>query len=156
MSQTPLNTNQFALVPIRGMVDWTISRRGTITAQVSPNEAGPILAGQPVILDSAATGPMPQIKAAGNTDIKAFYVVFNSKQDSYATGDVLEITGNLGPVMYLTADATIAMGATVEDVIVDSAVQTLAGSKPRGIALLNGVTGNLVPIMLTTPSVPAS
>lgn len=156
MATPALNPNQFQLNPVRGLVDWSIARRGIMTVQVSANQATALVAGMPVILDSAATGSMPQVIGAGNSDAKAFYVVWNAKQDSFVAGDVIEVTGLFGPVIWLKADATIAMGATVEDVIADSAVQTLAAAKPRGIALLNGVSGNLFPVMLTTPAVAAS
>ena len=156
MATPALNPNSFGLNPVRGLVDWSIQRRGIMTVQVSANQATALVAGMPVILDSAATGAMPQVIGAGNSDIRAFYVAWNAKQDSFVAGDIIEVAGMFGPVIWLKADATIAMGATVEDVIVDSAVQTLAAAKPRGIALLNGVSGNLVPVMLVTPAVVAS
>ncbi len=155
MSQT-LNINQFGLGAIRGQAELQIARRGTMSVKISANQATALVAGAPVILDSAATGPIPQVIAAAASDPKAFYIVFNNKNDSYVAGDICEVTGNFGPVMYLVAETTIAMGATVEDVIANGTVQTLAAGKPRGIALVNGTAGNLVPVMLITPCVTAS
>ena len=150
MSQL-LNINQFGLSPVLGQVDWTIARRGTLTVMVSSNETGTVKASTPVILDPAAVGPMPQVILAGDADPKAFYPVLNSKNASYVAGEVLEVTGNFGPIMWCKAAATIAMGATVENVVSTGTVQTNSASKAMGIALLNGVLGNLVPIMLLTP-----
>lgn len=153
-----LNINQFGLAPVRGQVDWTIARRGTFSAKVSANQSVALLPGDPVILDGAVTGPFPQIKKAANSDPKQFFVVFNPKGPASGaiTGDVIEVTGNFGPIMWMEAEATIAPGATVEDVVANGTVQTLASAKAIGIAFLNGTAGNLLPIMLTTPCVAAS
>ena len=153
---TQLNINQFELVQIRGQVDWSIARRGTLSVKISENQATAVVAGQPVILDPAATGPLPEVIAAANSDPKAFFIAFNEKQDSYVAGEICEIVGNFGPVIWLTSVGPIAMGATVENVIASSGVQTLAAAKAMGIALLNGVDTNLVPTMLITPCVTAS
>lgn len=151
-----LNINQFAIAQIRGVADWSIAKFGTLSVKVSDNQATALAAGQPVILDPAATGPIPQVIGALASDPKAFYVAFNEKQDPYVAGEMLEMVGNFGPIIWLKSVGTIAMGATVEDVIASSGVQTLAAAKARGIALLNGVDGELLPIMLTTPNVAAS
>lgn len=156
MASQNLNINQFEPNPIRGQVSLNIAKRGTFTAQVSANQATALHAGDSVILDPAATGPVPQVIAAANSDPKAFYIIFNKQTDVFSAGDVVEITGCFGPVLFLEAKGTIAMGATVEDVVASNQVQTLAAAKARGIALLNGTDGNLLPIMLTTPCVAAS
>jgi hypothetical protein len=153
---TALNINQFGLVPIRGKVDYSIARRGVMSVRVSDNEAGTIKPGDYVKLDPAGTGALPLVIKAANSDPKGFFVIFDGSKGSYVAGDMIEVTGHFGPVVWVEAEATIAMGATVENVVANDTVQTLAAQKPVGIALLNGVAGDLFPMMVIAPTLAAS
>lgn len=151
-----LNSNAFdQSVVIRGFVDWHISRSGILSAMVSENQETALKPGDAVILDAEATGNIPQVIAADETDIKAFYVTASENKSSFVAGDIIEIAGHFGPVMWMVAEADIAMGSTVEQ-NANGNVQELASGLARGIALLNGTTGNAVPVMLIIPTVTQS
>ncbi len=76
-----------------------------------------------------------------------FVIIHDVKKDSYNAGDVLQVAPLIGgPVVFLTAAATIAPGAAVED-SGSNTVQTLSSNKLRGYALDPGVTGQLLRIL---------
>ncbi len=151
-----LNPNAFDQTGvIRGFIDWSIQKSGVLSAMVSANQATALKPGDPVKLDSAATGNTPQFVAAAASDAKAFYVTASENKSSFVAGDIIEVAGHFGPIMWMLAEATIAMGATVEQ-NANGNVQTLNTGKPRGMALLNGTTGNAVPVLILVPTVTQS
>lgn len=145
-----LNINQFQQVPIRGEQDLQISRSGVLSAIVSPNQATALKAGDFVKIDAAVitAGNFPNIVAAASSAVGLVFVIIHDvKKDSYVAGDVLQVAPLIGgPVVFLTAAATIAPGAAVED-SGSSTVQTLSGGKLRGYALDPGVTGQLLRVV---------
>ncbi len=145
-----LNINQFAQVPIRGQQDLQISQTGSLSCIVSPNQATALKAGDYVKIDANVTtaGNFPNVIAAANSVVGLVFVVIHSVQhDSYVAGDVIQCAPLInGPVLFLTAAATIAPGAAVED-SGSSTVQTLSGGKLRGYALDPGVTAQLVRVL---------
>lgn len=145
-----LNINQFQQVTVRGDLDLQISKSGVITGQISTNQATALKGGAFVKLDTANTGPVPQFVAAAIGDAAFGTIKRSVKTDSFATGDYVEVAGPYGPVMWLTAGATIAPQAFVEDTGSDT-VQTKSAQASRGIALDPGTTGNLLRVILTNP-----
>lgn len=151
-----LNPNSFDQSNvIRGFIDWSIHKSGVLSVMVSVNQATALKPGDAVKLDVAATGNNPQIIAAAVGDAKAFFITAAENKSSYVAGDICEIAGLFGPVMWMIAEAIIAMGASVEQ-IANGNMQTLAAGKVRGMALLNATAGGPVPIMIMTPSVTQS
>lgn len=150
---TNLNTNQFAQVPVRGEQDLGISRNGILSVIVSVNQATALKAGDFVIIDAAVTtqGDIPFVKKADDDDVGLIMCIpHDVKKDSYSAGDSLQVALPFGgPVIFMTAGATIAPGAAVED-HEDGTVVTLASNKLRGFALDPGVTGALLRVLLMT------
>lgn len=147
-----LNINQFQQVPVRGQTDLQISKSGVITGQISTNQATALNPGDFIKLDSAATGPVPQFVAAAVGDTGLGCLIFDVKRASFSAGDYCEIAFLGGPVIWLTAGATIAPGAAVEDNGSDQVI-TKSANAQKGIALDNGTTGNLLRVILTPPIV---
>lgn len=146
-----LNINQFAQVAVRGQQDLSISKgNGILSVAVSPNQATALKAGDFVRIDATVTtkGAFPFIIAADDDDVGLIgCIIHDVKKDSYSAGDVLQMSIPFGgPVIYLTAGATIAPGAAVED-HEDSTVVTLASNKLRGYALDPGVAAALVRVL---------
>jgi hypothetical protein len=146
-----LNINQFQQVPVRGEQDLQISRTGILTGIVSPNQATALKAGDFVIIDATVTaqGNIPFFKKADDDDVGLVCAIIHDvKKDSYAAGDALQVALPFGgPVIFMTAGATIAPGAAVED-NESGKVVTLASNKLRGYALDPGVTDQLCRILL--------
>lgn len=146
-----LNANQFQQVPIRGEQDLSISKgNGILSVIVSPNQATALKAGDFVIIDATVTtkGNFPFVIDSAQSDVGlVMTVVHDVKKDSYDAGDVMQVSIPFGgPVIFMTAGATIAPGAKVEDAN-DSTVVTLSGNKLRGFALDPGVAASLLRVL---------
>jgi hypothetical protein len=77
--------------------------------------------------------------------------------NTFPTGADIEVVGDFGPVMWMTAAAAINPGATVEDASGDLTVQTSTSHKVRGIALdPANASGVLLRIIITDPVAAAS
>lgn len=146
-----ININQFAQTPVRGELDLQITKSGVIQGMISNNQAGTLVAGDAVKLDSAITsGQFPQFIAAAASDSSMFFLVNDPKKSSFVALDQCQITFFGGPVMWMVANGTIAPGAAVENTGGSGTnVQTLAAAKQRGIALDPGVASALIRIIIT-------
>ncbi len=154
-----ININQTEPLPVQGDLDLSIAQSQTISGQVSANQATALVGGQPVVLDSANTTlSFPQFKAAGQTDVAIGFVKRTVQANSFPTGADIEVVGDFGPVMWLTAANTIAPGGLVEDASGDLTVQayTSASNKVRGIALDPGIATGVFRVIITDPVAAAS
>lgn len=149
-----LNINLFEQVAVRGQQDLAIAHSGILSGMVSAaSGATPILAGDAVKLDPAVTVVgQPQFLKAVAADASAVaigYAIMDPKSSSVLTPGQIQVALRFhGPVLWLTAAATIAPGAQVEQVNAGGDVQTLAAGTLRGIALDPGTVGNLMRVIL--------
>jgi hypothetical protein len=147
-----LNINQQQQTPVEGDLDLQIQRSQTITGVLSANQVTALVAGSSVKFDSAITvGGIPQFVAAAVGDVAVGYIKRTVQAASFNTGDKVEVVGNFGPVMWLTAHGTILPGATVEDYSTAGQVQTKSAQKARGLALDYATDGQLIRIMIIDP-----
>lgn len=149
-----INPNQFAQVTVRGQLDLNIAKSATvIQGVVSANQATALQAGDAVKMDNT-TGNIPTFVAAAVGDDAIGIIVFDEKKSSPVAGDYIQVALlNGAGVMWMTAGATVLVGALLED----SGSRTLvtrSAQKMRGIALDPGTTGNLFRVILRN-SVPA-
>ncbi len=153
-----ININQQEPTPVQGDLDLSIAQSQTISGQVSVNQATALVGGQPVLLDSAnTTMPFPQFVAAATSDVAIGFVKRTVQANSFPTGADIEVVGDFGPVMWLTAAAAITPGQLVEDASGDLTVQAHNSAKVRGIALdpASG-SGILLRVIITDPVAAAS
>lgn len=153
-----ININQTEPTPVQGDLDLSIAQSQTISGQVSANQATALVGGQPVLLDTAnSTLSFPQFVAAGVGDVALGFVKRTVQANSFPTGSDIEVVGDFGPVMWLTAAGAIVPGALVEDAAGDLTVQTHGSNKVRGIALdpASG-SGILLRVIITDPVAAAS
>lgn len=123
-----INSNQFALEPVAGEVDMTVTGQ-VVSAQVYESEASALVAGQLVkLVDSASGLPIVTARTA-DTDPIFGTVIRNAKDQSFAAGKRLEVA-LAGSLVWLTASAAIARGAMVEMVESTDKVRTATGAYP--------------------------
>lgn len=148
-----ININQFAQTPVQGDADLQIASSFTISGILSAAQVTSLNAGTPVKLDSTVTtGQLPQFVAAGASDRAFGFIKRTAKQSVFATGDKIEVMSLFGPVMWLTAEGSIACGALVESTADGAAVQTKASGALRGIAIDPATSGQLLRILITDVS----
>lgn len=152
-----ININQTAQTPVEGDLDLQIAQSQTITGLLSVNQATALAAGSFVKFDATiTTGGIPQFVAAAQGDIAVGVIKRTLQASSFSTGDVVEIVGAFGPVMYLTAAGSIACGAKVESDSTGAFVETLSSGKARGIAIDPVADGQLTRIIIAEPLALAS
>lgn len=148
-----LNINQFQQIPVEGDLDLQIASSQTISGIVSANQATALTAGMAVKLDSAITsGNVPQFVAAGQDDVAIGYVKRTVQASSFSAADKVEITGNFGPVMWMTAAGSIACGAYVEQDSTGALIQTYTSHSKRGLMLDPVSTGQLGRVIIMSPA----
>lgn len=110
-----LQINQFQQVAVRGQAE-NLMPPMVMTCQVSPNQAASLKAGDLVTLDTAyASGPgQPAQIIAQGTAVAIGVVLHSAKQDTYATGDMVEVLV-WGIIWLLNTAVAIAPMAAVED-----------------------------------------
>ena len=153
-----MNINQTEPTPVQGDLDLSIAQSQTISGQVSTNQATALVGGQPVKLDSANTTlSFPQFVAAAQGDVAIGYVKRTVQANSFPTGSDIEVVGDFGPCMWLTAAGAITPGQLVEDATGDLTVQAFTSNKVRGIALdPASASGVLLRVIITDPVSAAS
>lgn len=153
-----ININQFAPTPVLGDLDLQIAESKTISGMLSANQATSLVAGSPVIFDSAITsGYLPQFKAAAASDLAFGYLKRTVQAATFATLDKVEVVGHYGPVMWLNALSTMAPGIPVQSNAGDATVvEVVTSGKVRGILIDPAVTGQLVRVMIAAPIALAS
>lgn len=145
-----LNLNQREQVPVKGQLDLQFIKSGVISGKVDASQSTALVAGQSVKLYGSNTGSEVTFVAAGVTDVAFGVVVLDNKKASPEAGDVIQVAGAFGPVVWLVAAETVTPGERVE---VDSngKVQAVNASKCRGIVIDYATVGQLTRVMLSTP-----
>ena len=142
-----ININQFAQTPVRGQLDLQIAKSGVLSGEISVNEAGSIEAGDPVKLDPAATGAVPQFLAAGPTDDAIGYLVYDVKRTTLVARDAAQVSYFGGPVMFMEAETALNPGVQVEQ-NANGKVQVLNTGKLRGLTLDPVAIGGLFRVII--------
>lgn len=146
------NPNQFSQTPELGQLDLAYSPN-TITCQVGPDVSTALLKGQAVkLIDSA--GGVPKVEAVDDNADEVFgFIAYNVKQTSYEAGDAVEIAANLN-VIHLEANGAINRGQQVciDQATVGHVIAPTSGRKVVGYALDKAADGELLRVMLSTPS----
>lgn len=146
-----INPNAFQQQQVAGDLDLNVAMTGVISGLLSQNQATPLVCGTPLKFDSSiTTGRLPQFVAAAQSDLAVGYLKRTMRQSTYAPGDVIEVTMEMLPVMWLTAQGTIAPGAQVESGTDPTTVQTRTSNSCRGFAIDPATSGQLVRVALTT------
>lgn len=145
-----LNINQFAQVAVRGQQDLKIALSGVISGVVSANQVTPLVAGDAVMLDNTITiAGTPQFVAAAASDVAHGYMIFDPKASTVSAPNAIQVALRFdGPVVWLTAAATVRPGFFVEQAASGGDVQEIAAGKLRGLALDFGTVGQLIRVIL--------
>lgn len=148
-----LNQNQFGQAVVQGQLDLHSSNQGNvISCQVASTQATALVAGEAVKLADVAGGVPKVVSLAADTEAAFGFVVRNSKDIERVAGETLEIAF-ANTVMYMTAGAAIARGASVEYDVSKLEVITSAGTNPViGYALDKAAaSGDLIRVYIQTP-----
>lgn len=147
-----LNQNQFAQIPVLGMLDQSFN-----TDSVScVLNSGTVVPGQSVKLVDSAGGVPKVAPVTSDSDIVFGFVNYNIKNASFSAGAALEVS-LLNNVIYLQATEAFDRGAKLKGVVatvggVAAAVQG-EGSPIIGWAFDKAVNvGDLVRVFLACPS----
>ena len=104
--------NAFQQLPFQGQLDLQFPGN-TVTMQVDPTQATPLIAGQAVKLSTNNFGTPSVVAVTSNSDAIIGFVVRNLKDQNYSAGNYVEIT-TPGSVMWMTAEAAITRGQNVQ------------------------------------------
>lgn len=149
MSQT-LSINQFAQVAVRGQLDLQLAKKGVLSGLISANETDPVTAGDAVVIDGTITTPgVPQFVLAAVGDVAHGYMIQDPQKSSQEAPAAIQVAMRFsGPIMWLTAAATVRPGYFVEQAAANGDVQEIASGKLRGLSLDYGTVGQLVRVIL--------
>lgn len=141
------NSNQFDITAEKGMLtgdpNWA-----TLNCQVSTNEAATLVPGQSVLIEDAAGGQIPVVKAAATTNAIFGFITYNVRTSEYVALDQVKIAKK-GDIMIMEAGAAIARGADLEVVITGNKVQTQATGTTIGTALDKAAAdGDLIRVLI--------
>ena len=147
-----LNQNQFALIPIQGLMDLRFNP-AVISAQIDTSSAGGLVPGQAVKMVDSAGGVPKVVECAADTDDVYGFLVYDIKQATFAIGARVEVAAMRDNVMYMTASAAITRNAQVEIVVASSKVATAAsGKRIVGRALDKAAAdGDLIRVTIDLP-----
>ena len=130
--------NSFTVQDAIGQIDLRSSPNSLLTVHfwaASSNKNNPIYVGDSVIWVANNSNNIPTIdQITDNTAVQAGIVAYNSKVNTYNPGDILSIAMD-GEIIKLKADSAINLGAPVEFVVADKAVQTQSAGKRIGYAM---------------------
>jgi hypothetical protein len=157
LTTTPqqLSPNQFAQVPIAGMLDLRFDY-DTVSVQIDASQATPLYSGMWVKMVDSADGIPKVIGCAANSDEALGPINFDVKSVAFNAGDRCEISME-GNVIYLYTTGAISRGKQVTMDIAASASVAQAvpssGAKIVGWAFDKAPSaGSLIRVKLTTPS----
>jgi hypothetical protein len=120
-----LTTNQYKMQPVQGDLD-LLTQSSVISCQVDAAQATPLVAGQAVKL-AATAGGAPRVLAAAANDSIFGFVVRNLKDVNFPAYARVEIA-QAGSTMWMTANAAITRGTSVELFTSTNRVITAAGA----------------------------
>jgi hypothetical protein len=159
-SAQALSQNQFAQAPYIGAPDLRYAL-GTISAQISPNQATPLYNGMAVMIDTAVvqTGSnrIPQvIGCTSDTNLVAGFIIYDIKSPSYNAYDRIEMCMMEG-VLYLYSTTAIVPFTRVQlDVTTGGGVAAYNQSSGANIVgwAIDGASaaGQLIRVHVQTPT----
>jgi hypothetical protein len=134
-----LNQNQFAQIPVLGMMDAKRSQN-TLSCEVDSSSAqsGGLKVGQPVKLVDSSGGVPKVVELASATDIVFGFIIYDIKDASFPPLAAVEVMTGFDDVMYMVALGAISRGAILK---VDPGNFT---STPQ---VTTNVTGSGIPII---------
>jgi hypothetical protein len=150
-----LSPNQFAQVPIGGMIDMRFPYN-SVSVQIDVSQATPLYPGMAVKMVNSANGVPKVVGIAANTDEVLGFINFDIKTVAFVAGSMAEIS-MAGNVIYLYSAGAIARGAQVVPALpVAGAVQQATGSTDANIVGWAfdqaPVAGSLIRVFLQCPS----
>lgn len=107
-----LSPNQFAQVPILGMIDMRFAY-DTVAAQIDLSQATPLYAGQAVKIVDSTDGIPKVVACAADSDSVFGFINFDIKSVTFSAGQACEISMG-GNYMYLYATTAISRGTQVQ------------------------------------------
>jgi hypothetical protein len=123
-----LQQNQFNQSPVQGMLDLRFNAQ-TISCEIDSTSNGGLVPGQAVkMVDSAGGVPKVVECDADSNDVFGF-INYDLKSQSFAAGDMVEISAMRDNVMYMTASAAISRNAKVAIVVSGSKIVTASSGK---------------------------
>ncbi|AFC22569.1 hypothetical protein phi1422_0049 [Bdellovibrio phage phi1422] len=123
------SVNQFGMNTEKGVVAMKMET-GTFSVQIDATEAAELVPGQAVKLVDSAGGIPKVVKVAADTDEVFGFINYNKRQAKFKAGDVCEISGMRGNVMWMQAASAVARGAKVMVVVAGNKVDdAAAGAK---------------------------
>lgn len=146
-----VDINSFKITPVQGEVDLNFAG-SVVSARVYSSESAALVAGQAVKLVNSAGG-VPEVTAlTSNSDTIFGFVTRNFKDASYPAYASVEIA-LAGSVVWMTAGAAIARGASVEVAYTTTKVIAAAGTNPSaGFAYDKAAAdGDLIRVFVQTP-----
>lgn len=144
-----MNSNQFAIDAVAGMLDLQINNGGVFNGVLAASVVTDLKPGQPVKLDPASTTRLPTFIAAAENEIAFGTIVRTVMQGTFTGGDRIQVaTQYNGPVQFFQAHEEISPADQVEIRDEDLKVQVKNLGTRLGIALDFGVADSLVRIIL--------
>ena len=144
--------NQFAQAPVQGQLDLAMNT-DTMSVQIDASSAGSLVPGQAVKWVDTANGLPLVVEAATDVEQIAGFINYNIKDATFAASQAVEISAFNGNVMYMTASAAIAVGASVMVVIASKKIATAtSGKRIIGVCLDKATAdGDLVRVRILLP-----
>lgn len=141
------NLNQFAPGNQKGKVDMDILTYGSIECQVGSGQATALAPGDRLKL-STSSGYIPQVVKANHNEEAFGFVALDPKSSAPVAGDFIRVVPlYTGIILWMTAGATIAAGAEVEQES-DGDVITLASGLKMGTAIDPVASGALTRVII--------
>ena len=143
-----LTMNQFAITTVAGQMDLEF-HGGVLSAIVSPNQSGSLVAAQAVKVEDTTGGAIKVLARTSTTDPIFGIIARNPKNASFSLGMPVELA-QANSAIYMTALGAISRGASVEIDFSTNSVTPALGINPiLGIALDKAVNaGDLIRILL--------
>ena len=141
-----LESNQFDLKPTKGALT-LFPNVNVIDCQLADDQAGVLLAGDPLVIEDVA-GDVIKVKKASAASDKIFgCLAYSVKRNEYAAKDFVRVATDYC-AMVCEASAAIAAGADVEIDPATSKVETASSGSVLGMALNKaGADGDLIPVL---------
>lgn len=148
-----LNPNQFALVPVQGVMDLRKSVN-VISAEIDISSAGGLIPGQAVKKVDVVGGVPKLVECAADSDLVFGFLVFNLKNKVYNALDKVEVSTGFDDVMYMTAGAAMASLTQIMPVIASKKVVAATAGKPISGYTLDKSTadGDIIRVVVACPS----
>lgn len=146
-----LNMNQFAMTPVQGQIDLPVGP--VIAAEIDASSAGSLVPGTCVKIVDSAGGIPKVVEIAADTDAVFGVIAYDRQHPTFSDYDKCQLGVMRNTVMYMTASAAIARGASVMPVVASTKVATATSNKRIiGYALDKAAAdGDLIRVVLDLP-----